>query len=655
MDTRRLLTSILFAGMIMLGIYLIMGGFGGGGGKTYSAHPLYTNLPAQPATQPNPVLNIQLGNPGRDSNDKLSLTVNTLTAGIEKIQLNIKDYADTAKREQPLTMLSAGNSPVKPFATLSVTVDYPNIKEPMVFDMLKAQQVWRVAKQDANSVTLALNLLRPGTSDPLVTVEKTYTIDPASYDVIVAHNVINRSGENIKVRIDQAGPIDLPKDNPQWDNRYYHGAWLNTTKKIIEGEGRHIGHAELFKLDGATKPLGGFLGNDPLLWAGAGNRFFAVVVRPLPHTSTPNTFPLTDGRQLKLAEHVAAADVDQALHGADAVTSINVIRLTGQRIDVAKDGAVTLPLSVYMGPKKRDLLMGEYTVDAAKAGERPVIYNTYKYASMIRYSQGGPCASCTFDWLAVIILKMLDFFVHYGAFGNYGIAIMILVFFVRLLLHPLTKASQVQMATMGQKMSKLQPEIEKVKKRYAKDSKTQQQEMMRLYKEHGVNPAGPLLGCLPMLLQMPIWLALFAGLQADIDLRHAAFIPGWISDLSNPDTLIHWTPFNIPLLSGMMGPISGLNILPLLLGVVFYVQMKVMSASQPKASDPQQAQMQKISQYMILIFPIFLYNSPSGLNVYIFASTLGGLLDTYFVRKTLKKKGILPANAQALPTHAENK
>ena len=78
--------------------------------------------------------------------------------------------------------------------------------------------------------------------------------------------------------------------------------------------------------------------------------------------------------------------------------------------------------------------------------------------------------------------------------------------------------------------------------------------------------------------------------------------------------------------------------------------MKVTTASQPKPADEQQAQMAKISQYMIFIFPLFLYNAPSGLNLYIFASTMGGLLDTYLVRKTLKKRGILAPNAPLLPT-----
>jgi YidC/Oxa1 family membrane protein insertase len=234
---------------------------------------------------------------------------------------------------------------------------------------------------------------------------------------------------------------------------------------------------------------------------------------------------------------------------------------------------------------------------------------------------------------------------------------MILVIVVRAALHPLTRASQINMAVMGKKMKDIQPQIEASKKKYANNKQKQSEDMMRIYRENKVNPAGGIMGCLPMLIQMPIWAALWSGLRTDIDLRHASFIPGWISDLSNPDTILPQvlptlgTPlFKIPLI-GM--EIYGLNLLPLLLTAVFFIQMKVTTASQPNPADDQQAQMQKMSQYMIFIFPLFLYNAPSGLNLYIFASTLGGLVDTWLVRKTLKKRGILPATAPTLPTHEE--
>jgi YidC/Oxa1 family membrane protein insertase len=229
---------------------------------------------------------------------------------------------------------------------------------------------------------------------------------------------------------------------------------------------------------------------------------------------------------------------------------------------------------------------------------------------------------------------------------------------VRALLHPLTRASQVNMAKMGKQMREVQPQLEAMKKKYADNQKKQSEEMMRIYRENKINPAGGIMGCLPMLIQMPIWAALYSGLRMDIDLRHAFFIPGWINDLSNPDTVFPTGGINLAIpwqtIPFLGWPIYGLNLLPLLLAAVFYFQMKVSMATQPKPADEQQAQMAKMSQYMIFIFPLFLYNAPSGLNLYIFASTMGGLLDTYIVRKALRKQGILAPTASLLPTHEQD-
>ncbi|MEI8198383.1 MAG: YidC/Oxa1 family membrane protein insertase, partial [Phycisphaerae bacterium] len=268
----------------------------------------------------------------------------------------------------------------------------------------------------------------------------------------------------------------------------------------------------------------------------------------------------------------------------------------------------------------------------------------YQYGGIIQFGT-GMCAWMTSSALATFILWVLDLTHSYITLGNYGLAIILLVIVVRLLLHPLTRYSQVNMAVMQKKMAAIQPEIDRVKKKYAKDKTQQQAALMQVYKDKKVNPAGGIMGCLPMLLQMPIWIALYSGLAVDIDLRHASFITGWIDDLSNPDTVLQTqTSFHMPVLglthNGL--PFIALNVLPILLGIVFFIQMRIQSKTMPKPADEQQAQTQKISQYMILLFPLFLYNAPSGLNLYIFASTAGGIFDTWLVRRHMRAKGMLP-------------
>jgi len=167
-------------------------------------------------------------------------------------------------------------------------------------------------------------------------------------------------------------------------------------------------------------------------------------------------------------------------------------------------------------------------------------------------------------------------------------------------------------------MGKMGPEIERLKKKYGDDKDELNKAMMQVYKQQGFTPV---LGCLPMFLQMPIWIALYAALNSTFELRQEPFLWGWtwIKDLARPDHLITWAP--IKLFWGI--EIGALNILPILLAVVFFLQQKY--TPKPPATTPEQQQQQKMMQWMSLLFPVFLYNGPSGLNLYILTSTTIGI------------------------------
>jgi YidC/Oxa1 family membrane protein insertase len=503
-------------------------------------------------------------------------------------------------------------------------------------------------------------------------ISKHFHVDPASYEITVTHSVQNLSDDVIHVRIDQTGAPELPRDDPQGDDRYYHGMSLDSTKQTLDSDhGFNMTHLEERKLAAGTKNAAGVVENvgtvpigtgsakdgqffdytkNPQLWLASSNRFFTAIVRPLPETDNTKQFSVAGKFPIPEPGHLASANIDLMSMAVKPANDESIMRLTGRSLDVAKGATVDEPLAVYLGPKKRDILKG----DLAATGKPSYFYAVYDYLKLVQFNTCALYSYCVVDQLALAILWVLDFLTHTVAFGNYGIAIMILVIVVRALMHPLTRASQMNMAKMGKQMRDVQPQLDAMKKRYADNKKRQSEEMMRIYRENKINPAGGIMGCLPMLIQMPIWAALYAGLRSDIDLRHAAFIPGWINDMASPDTILPSAAvvlghplFTIPLVGW---DVYGLNLLPILLAGVFYFQMKVTSATQPKAADEQQAQMQKMSQYMIFMFPLFLYNAPSGLNLYIFASTMGGLLDTYIVRKALKKQGILTQSAALLPT-----
>ena len=186
----------------------------------------------------------------------------------------------------------------------------------------------------------------------------------------------------------------------------------------------------------------------------------------------------------------------------------------------------------------------------------------------------------TLEVLAGPLLDLLRMI--YGYVGNYGVAIIILTIIVRLVLFPLTYKGMKSMKRMQQ----LSPRMKKLQAKYKNNKEKLNKEMMGLYRKNRVNPLG---GCLPMLLQLPVFFALYSSLSSAVELRHAPFML-WISDLSQPD---------------------GLGITPLLMGASMYFQQKL--TPQTAMMDSTQA---KVMQMLPFIFTIFTFTFPSGLTLY---------------------------------------
>ena len=197
----------------------------------------------------------------------------------------------------------------------------------------------------------------------------------------------------------------------------------------------------------------------------------------------------------------------------------------------------------------------------------------------------------------------LDWIYHHV--GNFGVAILILTVMIKILFFPLANKSYASMA----KMKAVQPEMMAIRERFADDKMKQQQAMMELYKKEKVNPIA---GCLPMLIQIPVFFSLYKVLFVTIDLRHAPFF-GWIKDLSAPDPLtvfnlfglIPWDPTVVP----VIGPFLHLGPWPLIMGVTMWFQMKL----NPPPPDPAQ---KMIFDYMPIIFTFMLASFSAGLVIY---------------------------------------
>lgn len=202
-----------------------------------------------------------------------------------------------------------------------------------------------------------------------------------------------------------------------------------------------------------------------------------------------------------------------------------------------------------------------------------------------------------FGWTDIIakpLLYTLRFFNQYV--NNYGVSIILLTVLIKILFWPLTHKSYKSM----KEMQKLQPLMAKLREKYKNNKEQMNKELMRLYKTYKVNPMG---GCLPMVIQIPVFFALFRILGNSIELRHAPFI-FWVNDLSAPDRLFNF-PFQIP----FMSPPYGIPVLTLLMGASMFFQQKLT----PTPGDPTQA---KIMMFLPVIFTVMFINFPSGLVLY---------------------------------------
>ncbi len=234
-------------------------------------------------------------------------------------------------------------------------------------------------------------------------------------------------------------------------------------------------------------------------------------------------------------------------------------------------------LYIYIGPQQVKL------ISEAK----------FAWAAVVNYG--------TFDIVSQVLLQLLDFIHKY--IKNWGWAIIILSVLIYFILYPL---SLKQMRSMKE-MQVLQPRIEELRKNYKDNPQKLNKEIMELYKEHKVNPVG---GCLPLLLQMPIFFALYQALMRSIVLKGAKFL--WIKDLSEPDR-IGQLPFSLPMLG------NEINLLPILMMFGTFIQQKLSMSTTTGVSSEQQKIMLIL---MPLMFGVIFYHMPAGLSLYWFVNSV---------------------------------
>ncbi|MGB2740263.1 MAG: membrane protein insertase YidC [Cognaticolwellia sp.] len=266
-----------------------------------------------------------------------------------------------------------------------------------------------------------------------------------------------------------------------------------------------------------------------------------------------------------------------------------IIGFKAPAITVEPNSTSTTSATLYVGPKDQDVLESiEENLDL-----------TIDYGFLFMISQ-------PLHWLLNMIqsgdVDLFGLVFNWGGVGNWGIAIIIITLIVKGGMYPLTKAQYTSMA----KMRALQPKMTQLKERFGDDKQKMSQAMMELYRKEKVNPAG---GCLPLIVQMPIFLALYWVFLESVELRHAPFML-WIQDLSAQD------PFYI---------------LPVLMGVSMFIMQKMQPMT---VQDPMQ---QKIMQYMPVMFTVFFFWFPSGLVLYWLVSNIISIVQMKIIFSGIEK------------------
>lgn len=327
------------------------------------------------------------------------------------------------------------------------------------------------------------------------------------------------------------------------------------------------------------------------------------------HESTGGWLGITD--KYWLAALVPAQDekVEARFSVTDAARyDIHTAGMLGQARTIQPNRQITETQRLFAGAKRNEILSGyEKSLDLPR----------FVYA---------------IDWgflffLTRPIFLVIEFF--YGILGNFGLAILALTLTVRLIMFPLANKSYASMS----KMRNLQPKMEEIKKKYPDEPQKQQQEVMALYQREKINP---LAGCLPLLLQIPVFYAVYKMLFVTIEMRHQPFF-GWIRDLSAPDPttiwnlfgLLPWDPASTPVIGTYLAGTFALSVLAIFYGLTMWLQMSM----SPPAPDPMQ---RRIFQFMPIVFTFIMATFPAGLLIYWAWSNILTVVQQYVIMHRLK-------------------
>ncbi len=404
-----------------------------------------------------------------------------------------------------------------------------------------------------------------------VQVVKTFSFDPESY--VVDYTVTIRNGD-VRTRLGDG----RRGWGTGWQGGFLQPMPQDRMSGRIKAAASVDGELRTKILDEEDDPVSY---ENELAWAGQLKKYFTALLIPDP--STP-------AETVELYVRKRDISDEYRIKGVPAPMSVELLH---PMQELQPRETATLSYHLLVGPKDYTL-MKSLNVPMLAGGLAPnqVVFDEIFYGkSWIR----------PISIFLLAILRWCEGHVH-----NWGWSIILLVLMVKTVLYPLSHWAIKNQAKSMAEMKRIRPELEKLNEKYKSDPQKRGQEMIKLYREHNISMLGPMRGCFPMLLQMPIFIALYVLLGQSVELRGQPFL--WIENLAAPDRLF-MLPFTVPLVNW-----SSFNLLPLLMVVTQYFTSKLMMS---QVADPQQRQMQQQMMIMMpLFFLLFLYNMPAGLMLY---------------------------------------
>jgi YidC/Oxa1 family membrane protein insertase len=652
METRKMITAMLVAIAVFYAWLLIANRiWPQQRATTQPGQPTSAAAEQSPTTQPQVVTGggattrlalppIILGSAVKDGPFPMEVELQPRGADVSQVRMRSQEayLYDTVDKKAPYVIIkpvewSDPRAEVWRARSFATHLQFVNPK----LEVALEDDLWQVESKTDQEVVFRTDVLAD--DKPLARVFKTYTLHPQTpqsrtSDLQMSLKIQSLTDQALEVIVIQQGPIGFRREELRSEDRKIIGArWTGgklvnkrcTRSDVLKkkSNGQQAGK------EGGPAPIASqgviVLGRDDeegnrIAWLAGGNKYFGCIMAPTGRV---------DGNCQALFERAEAFhfnntpdDMEQPEQRQDLA-----LRWITKPVDIAKGGTAELGFDLYIGPKSKRIFE-----------DVPTYAHRQYYQAL-----SGEYPFCTPAPLVGLMMVLLNG-VHAAWPHNYGIAIILLVLLVKLILHPISKKSQVNMQKMAKNQAKLKPRIEALKEKYGNDRAKLNQATMELYKEEGVNPAGQMLNCLPMMLQIPIWVALYTALAYTIEMRHAPFDGWWIRDLTRPDEFMKLfdEPKAIPLLGYLMGgPLQYLNLLPILLGVFQVLQTKFMPRStvsqqpSPSGGPDQLEQQRKMMMFMSVFFVFILYNAPSGLTLYIMVNNLLSIVEQWQVRKHL--------------------